>query len=410
MATYYIDFQDGRDDCDGFSPASARKSLSGLSLHAGDRVLFRRGRVLRGYLDTTPFVSYGAYGEGDLPTICGSVDVSREEDWQKTERAHVWKCTRTFRGDIGNLIFNRDECTAALRWSLVDLCAQGDFFGTPVHSEQVHNADTRSELWLYSEGNPAGVYSHIEVADYGDRILVRLCDGVTLEDIRVTNSGVHGMAGSGDGITVRRCEFMGIGGCPWNAEMKIRFGNGLEIWHKGSRITVEDCRFRNIYDSCVTHQGPGEDTVPTTGFICRNNTFDTYGMAAFEYRDKLPIDSLFEHNACRNAGCGFAMLGETLPRRSEIWPQPMGHHLFLWRMPGPTEGGNLLIRDNEFGPAPAGASVYSIISPEAEAQIILENNRYVKNPLLHHFGGRDYTDLETFQKQTGQDTGSQYIE
>ena len=409
MAIYYIDFTNGHDTYDGLSPKRARKSYTDLSLRPGDRVLFRRGGFVRGKLKAVPHVSYGAYGEGDPPTFCGSVDVSGERDWLPTDRENVWKCTKRFFGDAGNLIFNTNECTATFRWTKEELCRQGDFYGTTVNAEQSKHVEY-SDLYLYSVGNPAAVYSHIEAAAYGERNIVTLADGMTFEDIRIMNSGVHGMSGSGNDITVRRCVFENIGGCPWNAALRIRFGNGFEIWHRGNHILIEDCLFKNVYDSCVTHQGPGKETVPTTDFICRNNTFDTYGMAAFEYRDKLPIRSAFEHNVCLNAGCGFAMLGETLPRNSEIWPQPMGHHVFLWRIPEPTEGGGLTISDNVFGPAPVGASVYSIISSEAEAQIALRNNRYTKNSsLLIRFGGTDYADLTQFQTKTGNDVGSTYM-
>jgi hypothetical protein len=132
-------------------------------------------------------------------------------------------------------------------------------------------------------------------------------------------------------------------------------------------------------------------------------------MAAFEYRDVLPIDSSFENNVCLNAGCGFAMLGEELPRYSEIWPEPMGHHIFLWRIPKASEGGSLKIVNNHFGPAPVGAAIYSIISKEAEAQITLDNNTYTENDtLLNHFGGKSYADLEEYKSETGKDKNSTY--
>jgi len=116
--------------------------------------------------------------------------------------------------------------------------------------------------------------------------------------------------------------------------------------------------------------------------------FDSYGMAAFEYRDRVPVDSAFTGNICKNAGVGFAMFGEELPRRSEIWPQPMGHHLFFWRMTEPTEGGSVTIADNVFADAPNGAAVYSIIAPEAEAQLHFSGNRMEGNMLLtSHFTG-----------------------
>ena len=122
------------------------------------------------------------------------------------------------------------------------------------------------------------------------------------------------------------------------------------------------------------------------------------------------IASSFEGNICRNAGCGFGMLGEQLPRRSEIWPQPMGHHIFLWRIPEATEGGSLYITDNTFEAAPVGAAIYSIISAEAEAQMTLDNNLYTKNEvLLNRFGGEDFNDLDAYKLKTGKDKNSKYI-
>ena len=41
-----------------------------------------------------------------------------------------------------------------------------------------------------------------------------------------------------------------------------------------------------------------------------------------------------------------AQRGDEAPRSSEIWPQPMGHHIFLWRMESATEGGYVEIKNN----------------------------------------------------------------
>lgn len=410
MSVYYIDFQNGNDLNDGLTPEKARKSYTDLPLEAGDSVLFCRGSFIRDCLHTKKYVSYGAYGEGENPTFCGSIDASAREDWVKTEKINVWKYKELTIGHVGNIIFNENFCTAALRWSMDELAEQGDFFSIKSpEDEAARKWDAMAELYLYSVGNPAEVYSHIEIAPYGTRNLGELRDGTTFEDLRFINSGVHGLSGVASDVTARRCVFENIGGCPWNKELKIRFGNGFEVWHNGHNILVEECTFKNVYDSCVTYQGPGDKTVPTTHFNCRSCTFDTYGMAAFEYRDVLPIDSSFENNVCLNAGCGFAMLGEELPRYSEIWPEPMGHHIFLWRIPKASEGGSLKIVNNYFGPAPVGAAIYSIISKEAEAQITLDNNTYTENDtLLNHFGGKSYTDLEEYKSETGKDKNSTY--
>lgn len=412
MATYYIDHKNGNNSFDGLSPETARRDYTDIELTAGDTVLFKRGSFYRDRLHAKASVSYGAYGEGERPTFCGSFDVSLSEDWEETDVENVWKCVKPIIGDVGNIVYNEADCTATFRWNKEELCSQGDFFDERnCLGDRFKPALDEKTLYVYSVGNPATVYSHIEAIGYHTRQLVVLGDNMTFEGLRFMNSGVHALAGSGNHITVKDCVIENIGGCAWNKELKIRFGNGFEIWAKGNDILIENCIFKNVYDSCVTHQGPGEKTQPAERFVCRGCTFDTYGMAAFEYRDKLPIDSEFTDNVCLNAGCGFAMLGEDLPRYSEIWPDPMGHHIFMWRIPKATEGGNLIIKNNCFGEAPVGAAIFSIISPEAEAQVKLDNNKYTKNDiLLNRFGGVDYNDLETYKAATGQDKNSKYAE
>ncbi|MBR2459725.1 MAG: hypothetical protein IKB34_00630 [Clostridia bacterium] len=417
MATYYIDNVNGNDSYSGLSALRPKKSYEKIKIIPGDIILFRRGSFYREKLNITMGtdvdpITYGAYGEGEAPTFCGSTDVSAAEDWEPTETPNVWRCVKPVPGDVGNFVFNGDECTATLRWEKDLLSAQGDFYDSRfAEGEQFRKRYTEQNVFMYSEKNPAEHYSHIEALSYNTRSLGTLCSNIVIQDLRFTGSGVHGLAGNGKNVVIRGCSFENIGGCAWNAALRIRFGNAVEFWQYGENILIEGCSFKNVYDSCVTHQGPGEKTVPTSNFICRRNLFDTYGMAAFEYRDKLPICSEFTANICKNAGCGFAMLGEELPRRSEIWPQPMGHHIFLWRIPEASAEGSLLIADNVFGEAPVGAAIYSIISPEAEAQITLRGNRYTKNStLLNRFGGIDFNSLDQYKKKTGKDADSSYID
>lgn len=412
MATYYIDNTNGNNTFDGLSPERARRDYTDISLSKGDTVLFKRGSIYRDKLYAKSFVTYGAYGEGEKPTFCASTDVSDPSDWEMTDKENVWKCVKPILGDVGNVAFNGSECTATFHWTLDELCTQGDFYdGQCATGDRIELKTFDTDFYMYSVGNPAEVYSHIEAISYNKRHLVNALDGMTFENLRFINSGVHAIQGRGNGITVRNCDFENIGGCAWSRELEIRFGNGFEIWETGDDILIEGCTFKNVYDSCVTHQGPGERTNTAKNFICRDCTFDTYGMAAFEYRDKLPINSSFTDNVCLNAGCGFAMLGEALPRKSEIWPQPMGHHIFMWRIPEASEGGSLVIKNNFFGSAPVGAAIYSIISPEAEAQVTIDNNWYTKNDvLLNRWGGENYNDLEAYKAATGNDKNSCYAE
>ncbi len=378
MATYYIDNILGNDSNTGLTQKEPKKSQDNINLQPGDNVLFKCGNIynyllLKAGEENNP-ICYSSYGEGTAPTFSASVDVSEASDWLEISQ-NIWQCQKKIPGEVGNFVFNNDECTATLCWDKSDLKTQGSFwdsrFGTC--EKKLYKA-TDEIVLLYSTENPATIYNKIECISYNNRVLAHTASNIIIEKLCFKNSGVHAIAGRGNNITIRNCIIKNIGGCVWDKDLKIRFGNGIEFWVYGENILIENCIFKNIYDSCVTHQGPGKDTIPTKNFICRNNVFDTYSMAAFEYRDKMPIDSCFENNICCNAGCGFGVLGESIPRKSEIWPQPMGHHIFLWRIDEPTEGGKLEIKRNIFQDAPVGSAIYSIISPDAESQMEISNN------------------------------------
>lgn len=387
---YYIDCICGNDTLDGLSPESAKKDYSAIRLEYGDTVLFKRGSFYRGALNTVEGVTYSAYGEGEKPVFCGSLNASRPEDWTETDK-NIWRYTSDTEGRVGNITIDSEYGT--FRWSKEELVEQGDFFDSRQIDENKPQEYDSEELLLYSEKNPALYYTDIEICQYGKRVLGYIKSGTVFDGIRFMNSGAHGLAGQGKGVVIRNCDFENIGGCMFYKDKKVRFGNGIEFWNYGEDILIENCTFKQIYDSCITHQGDKNNVIPAKNMVCRNNVFDSYSMAAFEYRDRMTVNSSFTGNICRNAGCGFGMQGEELPRYSEIYPQPMGHHIFLWRIEKATENGGLFIADNHFGPAPVGAAVYSIISADAEAQITFENNTYSENSHWH-FNSKDTYDVK----------------
>lgn len=405
MSIYYIDSINGNDKNDGRSEKLPKRSADNLLLKAGDSLLFRRGSFIRGALkivggaENAP-IRYGAYGEGEMPVFCGSADVSKPEYWELTEHANLWRCVKAIDGDVGNFVLD-GRCAATLRWEKKELSSNGDFFDSRfAEGEQNKRKYSKQELLFYCDEPPYQKYKSIECVSFATRELGRLKSNIIIEGLCFMNSGVHALAGAGKNVTVRRCAFKNIGGCAWNKELKIRFGNGVEFWNYAENVTVEECSFENVYDSCVTHQGGGEGLLPAKNFLCRKNLFDTYGMAALELRDIVSQGFYFLDNECKNAGCGFAMLGEDLPRSSEIWPQPMGHHVFLWRMDGATENGRVEIKNNVFGYAPVGAAIYSIIAPEAEEQFFVDGNTYTPNErLLVRFGGENHITLHDFRNK-----------
>jgi predicted outer membrane repeat protein len=227
------------------------------------------------------------------------------------------------------------------------------------------------------------------------------------------NAGVHAYQDFNTRqVVIRNCDFRFIGGAVWHRERRIRFGNAIEFWDGASNITVEGCYFDNIYDSGVTHQGGETRNIPGRLHF-RDNLFIDCGMAAYECREPSQ-EVYFEYNTCINAGGGFSMQGELPPRQSEIHPQPMGHHVFIWRIEPNTQPGHVYIRHNVFCEAPYGAAIYSIIDPADEKQFILDHNSYhqTTGTLLIHLGGRSYgpSEFSRYQEECRQDRHSRVVE
>ncbi len=408
MAVYYIDPQNGNASNDGLSPQTPLSRETEIAVQPGDTVLFKRGSLIRGMLhnvngtDGNP-VTYGAYGEGNPPTFCGSADLSDPALWREV-KPHIWQADGVS-SEVGNFVLNNGENCGTLRWSREELTEQGDFFDNTFGcSEQQRPLPENREILFYSEENPGIFYRHIECVTYAGRMLATAGQNQIIRDLCFTHSGVHAIAGAAQcrNFKVLNCHFSYIGGCVWDTKLKVRFGNGVEMWDTAERVEVIGCTFDEIYDSAVTHQGDGQNCKQANRLIIRENTFSRCGMAAYEQRDKMPVCAEFCNNNCYDAGAGFSKNGETMPRRSEIWPQPMGHHVFLWRMDTPDPSGKIVICNNRFGAARYGAAIYSIICRGCEDQLEISDNTYAENEMLlvNRIYGENFETLREFRDKT----------
>lgn len=405
MAIYYIDVACDNAKNDGLSEKTPVADYKKLDIKAGDTVLFKRGSFIREKLwikegeEGNP-VTYGAYGEGEKPTFCGSVNLTNEDLWVE-ESKNIWVCTAEAISEAANFVFNKEDLCGTLRWTKEELKEQGDFydncFGT---LDSKKSLPENHKIYLYSEKNPAEIYSDIECVVYGERNLADNGHDVTFKNLRFINSGVHAIAGEAKtrNMKVLNCSFEYIGGAVWNYENKIRYGNGVEMWDVGDNVEITGCYFNNIYDSATTQQG-GLNCEQADNFIICNNVFIKCGMGAYEQRDRIPLLAKFNNNICIDAGEGFSKLGEVMPRFSEIWPEPMGHHVFLWRIEA-EKCGYLEIKNNIFYNAPYGAAIYSIIAKESEDLTELEGNIYYteNKELLNRWNGKNFTSFDEYKE------------
>ncbi len=381
MRTYYAaEGGTGR----GFTPDDPAGSWRELEILPGDQVLFRRGSLFRDALlapsgkEGAP-VRFGAYGEGEAPVFSGSVDLSDPACWVPAGD-RIWRCVRETGSEACSFVFDGSLSCGILVWDMEDLDGPGKWHDTRIGTGEGRGEPAKEKeygLFLWCEVNPGTKYGKIECALYGARRMVTAEAWAEFRDLEFRGSGVHGyQAINAHHIRMARCAFRHIGGAVWDRKKRIRFGNAFELWDDCHDIVMEGCTCSEVYDSCFTHQGPRGTCVPARRLTVKDNVFERYGMAAYEARDRVPLESSFTGNTCLDAGLGFALQDETPPRRSEIWPEPMGHHLFLWRMDHATPGGSMAVEKNFFGPAPYGASVYARIAPEALAQFGFRGNRY----------------------------------
>lgn len=402
MAIYYVDPVDGKAWNSGLDRETPASDYRTLNIKPGDTVLFRRGSFIRGKLHSVEGepgkpVTYGAYGNGEKPTFSGSVNLSRE--WTR-ESENIWVYASPEIDEASNLIFNKSDLCGVLRWSKDELQGQGEFWDNCFDlGNRSGEKPKEHRIYLYSRENPALFYTDIECAV---RSIPRLADNghdMVFEDLRFINGSQHGIAGLGQcrNLKIKNCDFEYIGGAVWREERKIRFGNAIECWNYAENVEVSGCFFNNVYDSAVTHQGDVR-CQPADGLIIRDNVFLRCGMAAYEQRDRMPKSALFCGNVCLDAGMGFSGNGVVMPRASEIWPEPMGHHIFLWRIPQVQGDEEVHVRNNTFCNAPYGAAVYSIIGQEAEECVELAGNRYYteNSELICRWHATDYRTYEEF--------------
>ena len=428
--TYYIDWMNGNNNNDGLSESTPKQFHDDIELLPGDTVLFKRGNMLRNWLKGTDgseegLITFGSYGEGAKPIICGSFDVSSPDNWVEVE-PNLWQYNGEITDEPCNLIFNNGESCGKLTWVKEETVSQGNWYDDDLSNSKFRYHKYVDEHWtinpppegykrplfLYSVKNPGEYYNHIEYVPYG-RFQLTYAVFAKYENLTFINSGVHAITGQHD-LYVENCDFHFIGGAVFGGKgMRLRFGNGVESFQHPKNVEVKNCLFNNIYDSCITHQGFWGCT-PAYNVHYTNNLFMNYGMAAYEVRDHIPYNSSFTDNICIGAGKGFASLTDIFPRYSEIYPFPMGHHVFIWRMTKQTEEENakLELKNNIFYDAPVGAAIFSFILEEPEKQFDFDyNTYYTTNPkMINRYGDKRYTpeQFSDYVEKSGQDKHSKY--
>ncbi len=343
---YYVS-ENGNDNNDGLSPATALKTLekaSELQLCEGDVILLERGSFFRGHLNiSTEHITVSAYGKGPKPIICGSPENGAKPHYWSlvdgTDNIYVYYKDMS---DIGGMIFdegkvcgikrvpnfvngrfiNSDKNEFDVKTDLKDNYA----FFSEVKNElnngrpMIHDAQKHiGKLYLRcDEGNPGEVFTSIEFFERGSTIRVS-ADYCTIDNICMLYCGTHSVgSGTRNGLTVRNTEIGWGGGCIQfytETGYPVRFGNGIEIYGSCNGFVVENCYIYQIYDAGVTHQyqfGSANDPVCKHENVVYKDNLIEYCIYNIEYflgqighDDQIMRNILMKDNILRFAGYGW---------------------------------------------------------------------------------------------------------
>ncbi len=331
--TYYVSAQ-GDDGNDGLSPQKPLRSLDGvnaLELQKGDGVLFRRGDLWRGHLQTRTGATYAAYGEGEKPRLYGSpCNAAQEGTWTETEARGVYAYSLELKNDVGALIF--DDGAAGCAFKVMKV-TQPDGTTTHVDTGQpfADYRDLRRDLDFYHDykgtglvylrsdkGNPAERFRSIEMNVRGN--LVRAVSDVHINNLCLKYCGSHAIgAGTVKSLCVSDCEIGWVGGSIqgeglFGRNLPTRYGNGVEIYGGCDCFMVDSCYIYQVYDAAITHQHLGDGRDP----ILMRNVYYTHNLVedcvySFEYflgRDTTEAERLMDNiliaeNIARRTGMGW---------------------------------------------------------------------------------------------------------
>lgn len=330
--TYYVS-NAGDDAGDGLSPETAWKTLNRVSdaeLQRGDGVLFKRGDLFRGFVNTRAGVTYGAYGSGEKPRFYGwDRDLADAALWTQVDAEHgIWKLNEKIL-DPGTLVFNDGEAHCRkLIPSYIDgrfVCRDDESREFVMAREMTRDLDlfwyfddilttvpskgknfpvpemgprSYGDLYLRCDrGNPGECFNTIEALPRRAMFVIGANDHVHIDNLCLRYIGLHAIAAGGHvaGLHVTNCEIGWIGGTIQNylgtdpnypqggRGTVTRFGNGIEIYGGCEDYLVSNCYLYQAYDAGITHQvTTGGEKKTMTGIRYENNLVE-YCVYAIEY-------------------------------------------------------------------------------------------------------------------------------
>ncbi len=265
LLTYYISSSEGDDANSGRTPEEPKKSLSVFSGASNINVMLKCGDVFS--MEDSFYVGnnviMGAYGDGARPVL----DFHRplEVSWKKVKgEKNVWSADLSGVEELYNGTRNKSDCNIGhlliegeANWKRLVLENAEEHSYPELLGERKDGSFAvdwlQSKLYLYSKKDPNSLHIFYALPQHG--LTVHNVTGAELLGLEVKGAGFHGISLSQvTDITVSGCYVHHIGGALLR-DRGPRYGNAVELWDSGARISVTYNMAEWIYDTCYTNQG-----------------------------------------------------------------------------------------------------------------------------------------------------------
>lgn len=265
LLTYYISSSEGDDDNSGRTPEEPKKSLSVFSGASNINVMLKCGDTFS--MEDSFYVGnnviLGAYGDGARPVL----DFYRplELEWKKVKgEKNVWSADLSevkglYNGtknksdcNIGHLIIDGEANWKRLVLENAEEQSYPELLGN--RKDGCFAVDwTQSVMYLFSKTNPNSLQISYALPQHG--LTVQNVTGAEVLGLEIKGAGFHGISLSqATDIAISGCYIHHIGGALLK-DRGPRYGNAIELWDSGSRLSVTYNMAEWIYDTCYTNQG-----------------------------------------------------------------------------------------------------------------------------------------------------------
>lgn len=276
----YVSSSMGDDKNSGLSESKPLRSLEEAYKRGAKEILLKATDVFFQEKTIAFGRSYGKFGEGPNPILCGFKRLIKP-NWEQVSD-NIWRICLTddnysgvqvegssYTNNIGCLHeYDKDLIHGRKRRYLSQLNQDWDIWQT-----EIVGAESKPEyydsLYLYYTGNP----NDLKLEFSTGQIAVNMRDA-SIENVNVTGYGFGISAGSN--VHIKGCQIDAIGGRTLvTSKSFVCDGNGIGIWIYPDRDTentiVEDCYISRVYDSGVCLSGSGGTKSTARNVTVRNN-------------------------------------------------------------------------------------------------------------------------------------------